>query len=273
MEDLDLKKKSINLPKNLNTFDKYVNEPFCIFEKKNFLDNDLYKNLLLNFPGEEQFPAIHSNGNKKFLNNKHKEFFKFIKGNIWGDFYEMLNSKKVCLEFLSLINDELQKIKDRKNLKNYLFIKDYSNDFFQRSIQKILKIINFNLVRIGFEFSIIKKNCFIPPHCDTENKLLSLMIYFPPEKNDPFFSKYENIGTNFYKSKKTNTQNLDIWKSKYLDQNTSKKFFESYEPFYNSRFEKNKLTGFVKTDKSWHDVTKFEEDLIRRSVNINIYLI
>ena len=86
MKDFNLKKKSINLPKNLNEFEECINQPFCIFEKKNFLDNDLYKNLLLNFPSEDQFPAIHSNGNKKFFNNKHKEFFKFIKGNIWGDF-------------------------------------------------------------------------------------------------------------------------------------------------------------------------------------------
>ena len=33
------------------------------------------------------------------------------------------------------------------------------------------------------KFSIIKKNCYIPPHCDTENKLLSLMVYLPPENN------------------------------------------------------------------------------------------
>ena len=273
MEGFNLKKNLINLPQNLNEFEESINEPFCIFEKKNFLDNDLYKHLLLNFPNEEEFPAIHSNGNKKFLNNKHEEFFRFIKGNIWGDFYEMFNSKKVCFTFLNLINNELQKIKDRRNLKNYHFIKDYSNNFFQRSIHKILKTINMNLVRIGFEFSIIKKDCFIPPHCDTENKLLSLMIYFPPENSDPFFSKYENLGTNFYKSKETNIQKLDIWKSKYLDQNTSAKFFENYELFYNSKFEKNKLTGFIKTDKSWHDVKKFDDDLIRRSVNINIYLI
>ena len=99
-----------------------------------------------------------------------------------------------------------------------------------------------------------------------------------PEKilhrnDDPFFSAYENLGTNFYKSTRNNSQSLDLWKSEYLDQNISKKFFENYELFYNSKFEKNKLTGFVKSDKSWHDVKKFDEDLIRRSVNINIYLI
>ena len=119
MKDFNLKKKSINLPKNLNEFEQCINKPFCIFEKKNFLDNDLYQDLLLNFPSEDQFPAIHSNGNKKFLNNKHKEFFKFIKGNIWGDFYEMLNSKKVCFEFLSLINNEQKKKIDKIWLSLY----------------------------------------------------------------------------------------------------------------------------------------------------------
>ena len=76
MKDFNLKKKSINLPKNLSEFEECINQPFCIFEKKNFLDNDLYKNLLLNFPSEDQFPAIHSNGNKKFLNNAPKSLIK-----------------------------------------------------------------------------------------------------------------------------------------------------------------------------------------------------
>lgn len=263
----------MNIPKNLKDFDRLVKHPFCIFEKKNFLDDNLYRELFLNFPKEEYFPAVHVNGNKKFLNNKHKEFFKFIRGNVWENFYEMFNSKKVCFLLINLIKDELYKIENRQNLKKLFFIKDYSNNIINNTIYKILKNINLDLIRVGFEFSIMKSNSFIPPHCDTENKILSLMIYFPPEDELYYASNYEKLGTNFYRKKDNQEANFDIWKSQYLDNNNSKNFFENYELFYNSKFERNKLTGFIKTNKSWHDVKKFEENLLRKSLNINLYLV
>ena len=99
------------------------------------------------------------------------------------------------------------------------------------------------------------------------------MIYFPPKEDNTISEKYENIGTNFYKFFNSNGKKLDIWESKYLDSDTSKTFYENYELFYKSRFEKNKLTGFIKNEKSWHDVKQFEDDIVRKSLNINLYII
>ena len=127
--------------------------------------------------------------------------------------------------------------------------------------------MNYKSIRLGFEFSIIKKNCFIPPHCDTENKLLSLMLYFPLNN-----SEYENLGTNFYMEKRSSTMNMDIWESKYLNKESFKEFYENYDVFYKSKFQENKLVGFIKNDKSWHDVTEFKKDHIRKSLNINLYI-
>jgi hypothetical protein len=260
------------LPENLREFSNFVENPFCIFEKKNFLSPDIYKLLRDNFPDEENFPGYHQQGKKIFFNNKHKEFEDFIKNNIWGDFYKYLNNKEFISFLMKLISPQLKLIENRKNIKNYKFNKKFSNSFSSKVLRRLLKLINYQNIRIGFEFSVIKKNCYIPPHCDTENKLLSLMIYFPPEKKLNSLDEYLDLGTNFYDKKSNAKKSLDIWQSKYLDKDSSKMFYNNYKVFYQSKFEENKLVGFVKNDKSWHDVSVFSQSLLRKSLNINLYI-
>ena len=262
----------ISLPKKIEEFDKVIYSPFCIFEKKNFLEESVYQMLKKSFPNEAVFQGSHKNGNKIFLNNKHDAFFKFIKDNIWGDFYNYFNQKSSIDSLLELIKSELNKIENRKNFKNYFLNKEYSQNIFRKVLIKFLKQINLSSLRLGFEFSIIKKNCFIPPHCDTENKLLSLMIYFPPKKKIDSSEDYLDLGTNFYDKRSNAKKNLDIWQSKYLDKEGSKTFYDNYKVFYKSKFEENKLVGFIKNDKSWHDVSVFNQDLLRKSLNINLYI-
>ena len=124
------------------------------------------------------------------------------------------------------------------------------------------------MVRVGFEFSIIKQKCFIPPHCDTKNKLLSLMIYFPDSKDDV----NRDLGTNFY-SRKKYSKDIEInHESKFLQKDKIDIFYNNYEVFYKSKFERNKLVGFIRNDRSWHDVPEFKTDISRKSININLYL-
>ena len=106
------------LPENLREFSNFVENPFCIFEKKNFLSPDIYKLLRDNFPDEENFPGYHQQGKKIFFNNKHKEFEDFIKNNIWGDFYKYLNNKEFISFLMKLISPQLKLIENRKNIKN-----------------------------------------------------------------------------------------------------------------------------------------------------------
>ena len=55
-----------NLPNNLNDFDEIIHSPFCIFEKKNFLSNEIFDELRKKFPDEKIFPGKHQNGKKSF---------------------------------------------------------------------------------------------------------------------------------------------------------------------------------------------------------------
>jgi hypothetical protein len=98
------------------------------------------------------------------------------------------------------------------------------------------------------------------------------MIYFPPKKKIDSSEDYLDLGTNFYDKRFNAKKNLDIWQSKYLDKEGSKTFYDNYKVFYKSKFEENKLVGFIKNDKSWHDVSVFNQDLLRKSLNINLYI-
>ena len=49
-----------------NKYDKIVYEPFCIFEKNNFLENSFYQNLKENFP-EEKSLWVYIKMEKKFF--------------------------------------------------------------------------------------------------------------------------------------------------------------------------------------------------------------
>lgn len=263
------------IPKKIEKFDKYIYEPFCIFEKKNFLEKKYYNELKKTFPVKNLLIKEQKEGLKLSLDNKHSDFFNFIEKNkIWSDFYNLVNSEKFVLRFYYLIEQEILKIEKRKNLKKIAYINyDYKSNFFSKLKKKITNRIFTNL-RLGFQFSIIRNNCFIPPHCDTTNKLLSLMIYFPDE-NPKIDKKIEELGTNFYEKKKIDKSFFDGWDSKLLSEESTKIFFDNYYLFYKSKFESNKLVGFIKNDKSWHDVSpfSFNEPFLRKSLNINLYLV
>ena len=93
------------------------------------------------------------------------------------------------------------------------------------------------------------------------------MIYFPMDEKN-----FLDLGTNFYSQKENSYKNMDIWESKYLENKNINEFYENYEIFYKSKFEENKLVGFIKNNKSWHDVSEFQKDIFRKSLNINLYL-
>ena len=237
-------------------------------KKKNFFDHEFFKKLHNEFPSENYFHSKHDLGNKKYLNNKDKNFFIFLsRSDSWSNFYNAINSKKFLNEIFLLCKKSLFSIEERKRIKRIDFKAKVKRDLLSRAIRKLKNLLGIYEVRIGFEFSLMKNKDYIPPHNDTENKLVSLMVYFPEEHQD----KDKNLGTNFFRSTK---ENYNLWKGDMMNEIESKEFYKNYSIFYTSKFEKNKLVGFLKSSESWHDVSIINtKSNLRKSLNINLYKI
>lgn len=253
---------------NIKKFDFLIEKPFTIFEKKNFLPEALYDSLGQEFPSESYFRSKHSLGTKKYFNNKDDQFKLFLDNSkTWKEFYENFNSEKTLKNIFEICKDHLRFIDRRKKINSIDFQYKVRKNFVSKLIRKIKQIFGIYEVTLAFEFSLMKNGDFIPPHNDTENKIVSLMIYFPDECQ----LKERDLGTNFFKIK---SKNLDIWKGDMMDAKEASYFYQNYEIFYKSEFEKNKLVGFLKSNNSWHDVSIINSKTsLRRSLNINIYKI
>ena len=258
----------VNIPTNLNLSDIYHEKPFTIFEFFNFFEYEMYNKLSNEFPPEHYFLNHHNLGNKKYFNNKSNKFDEFINtSKVWRNFYEFSNSEKFIVSIFNICKKNFSFIEERHKIKKINFKKEIRNNFLKKINRKINKIFGHYEVRLGFEFSLMKKGSFIPPHNDTENKLISLMIYFP----DKILEEEINLGTNFYKQ---NGKIIDKWKGDMMNENDSKIFYDNYTVFHHSKFTKNKLVGFIKSKCSWHDVSQIQCDQThRKSLNINLYKI
>ena len=100
------------------------------------------------------------------------------------------------------------------------------------------------------------------------------MIYFP-DQDESDNNQNLNLSTNFYIKNDNSKEIFDGWDSKLLSKEDEKKFYENYNILYKSPFEGNKLVGFIKNGKSWHDVSPYTllKNFYRKSININFYLI
>tara|TARA_Y100000294_G_scaffold46549_1_gene43211 strand:+ start:309 stop:1097 length:789 start_codon:yes stop_codon:yes gene_type:complete len=259
----------LNVPTELRLSDVYENNPFTLFEMENFLDQKLYESLRKEFPDRSYFTKCYDKGNKICLDNNDPKFFKFIEqSKTWKLFYQTFNSEANIKKFFHLLLPDLKRIPQRKKIKNIKLFNQWNLDYKSKVYNKILNLIGTKFVKVKFQFSRIQNNCFIPPHCETKNKICALLIYFP-DKNMSKFDK-NRLGTNFYKKSK---DNLDVWDSEIMDESETINFYKNYQRFYYSKFTENKLVGLIKSDNSWHDVTKLDnlkED--RKSFNIFFFL-
>lgn len=257
------------LPNKIKESDVFITEPFCIFEINNIFDKKFYDNLISEFPPENEFKNAFDIGKKNYLNNEDVNFFTFLKkNNSYNKLYNYLNNPKIFKNIYSLLKTEINKIDERKNCNNF-FLVTISNKFIIKILKYFMGLFNIKIVKLGFEFSIIKSNCYIPLHTDKKNKLISLMVYCPDYKkiNNPV-----DWGTCFFKFKDKSEQ-IDLWDSKFMNEEESSKFLKYMEKFYQSPFTANKLIGFLKTNNSFHKIEEIlEQNALRKSININYYI-
>lgn len=239
--------------------------PFTIFKIENFLNDDLYENLRLNFPEIPKNDITDYKNLKYGFSNGSVHYKRILRENIYfRKFHNLVYSrnffnffyKKLFSKILKARRDSL--IHFVKLLRPSLFLDESTKDL------SPFKKYFFNKVKIGVSLSYIKNGGFIVPHVDGIGKLLSLMIYFP----DTNLQKEKTLGTSFYNYKFKNFNNSHLQDDDLL------KFNEEAKLIYKSKFEKNNLYGFIKNNLSWHTVDKIQfgdKNYWRKSININFY--
>ena len=236
---------------NFNKIIFLANTDF-IFKIENFLDREEYFQLYNNFPPT---PDKQNNFSKNFYNSKDKNFSDIINLN---STYIKFNNLIISKEFRDFFIKSLfiKILKYKLSYKKYLF---------KFLFNKIL-----NNIEVTYQFSYMPNSSFLNPHVDSNNKILSLMLYFPDPIDNTVkdFEKKQNIiGTSFYNYPHDNFGNEEI-----NDLYKINNFYKESKKILTTKFEPFVLYGFIKTSKSWHAVEKFDisQNYVRKSVNINI---
>ncbi len=227
-----------------------------IYEKKNFLEDEDFKNLQKNFPSVNYFNKIRkSDDAEEKFSSTHEMFKDFIsKHHAWEKFYNTLNSEKFIRSayFKTLIPSikarglNALRIWTTKKKPNFL-------RFF------------FSTVYTHITITIQKKGQKVYPHKDTENKLMS-MIYYMPDTNNIID---DSSGTEFWKTNK----NFSKWKNFYGHViNELDDFKKDNQIILKSKFEQNKVVFFVRNNLSWHSVLEVDNDKNKLRKTVNIFI-
>ena len=254
--------QSIN--KKSNKITKFV-EPFFVCEIEDFLKPHIYYELARTFPSVGLFGQP-DGGGKEAIDSRSKVTRDFILDTpVWFDFIESINNHKTSL----VLKEYLEKyIPERKNFKNREWLTEEDFYFSDKKLKKSQKL-DVNLVRYSFEFSHLKYGTYIPPHTDSMDKVVSMILYFPDLEID--WSRYE-CGTCFLKPKK-NGMTYSTHESIHLKGEKLNSFRQNYEIFHYAEFVPNKFLLFLKNDVSWHEVKPqiHPDPLTRKAFIINMF--
>lgn len=264
--EISFKNISINLPDSLDKMSSYIDKPFIIFEKNNFLDQETYQNLVnevhsindfefkFNDRGDKLRTSIGGHNVDKINKKTLKNFCQVL---LQKDFFNWF--KKTHLSFFR-----------SKPIKIYL---TNANLLIIKIIGKINKKLNlpFSFYYTEIEYSLILKDGYIPPHTDAPNKRLSFVYYIPSNEIALTNQMKENLGTVFWEPKDQKSEKFKLFHSKLLTGENKESFYENHKINFIAKYEANKIAGFIKSDISWHTVEKNEFDYPRRAIVINIY--
>lgn len=248
--------------KNINT--KYF--PYIII--KDALDNDLYENLVKNYPSLKEISISHN----EIIKNKNKNNSRYN----MNAGYSLKNSK-ISKEWKDFISYHTSNNFYREILK--LFKKDIKNIYpnIENKLGKKLKELKTNIrfdnnkkdvaldCQISINSPVTTSSRVIGLHVDNQNKLFSGLLYFRDKDDNSVggdleiykfnddYPKINNLDFNKYKNKLSNLEQKKSRKIKKID---------------TIKYEKNVLVFFINSKKSLHSVSIREKtDYNRKFVN------
>ena len=230
--------------------------PFPLFVNQQCFEPSAYQALASTFPSLEKFEKVFLEGKRK-LDIRDHEFSQLIKdsGPLWRRLIDELNTQNFVddLKNLASARDHSGKLKERLSKKWVLF-KDAYAQTPDRLAEKINGIdLSTHLpVKISFEFSHLTDGSSIPPHTDSLNKLISIVIFFPDESLQ---HASQVLGTNFYETE--NREKWSTWDTGTItDAEEMARFEKEFTVFYRADFCPNAGVCFFKNELSWHGLPK-----------------
>jgi hypothetical protein len=241
-----------------------ITDPFFCFSSSDYLPTDLYTHLSKTFPDEHYFVQEDGFGKKAFSSREHQELLnEFTLANpVWAEFLEKLSSDSMIKDIRKNCMTALLRSRGVSGAKLWRRQNESSrigDGIASRGYNKILRTLT-EQIEVQFQFSALSKGAYVPPHTDGKKKLVSLLIYFPPDDWKP---EYCGDSVFYVPSDARREDAFD---------NYSVEFGDGLKEFYRVPYQNNVLCGFVKSRDSWHavDRLKLPDGVIRRSLNINI---
>jgi hypothetical protein len=263
----------LRIPVQTSDLSLCIEKPYLVFEWDDLVPAPLYQQLAAEFPGAPGTPGYKAQeAGKLFVNDRQGAFQQLIRDSaLWQDFYRSWHRQDVIERIQQLVQPYIgHRAAEEQRPWQLVDSTDRHPSSLKERIAKKYheKIRGRKTVRLGFEFSVLPDGAAVPLHTDAAFKLVSLLYYFP----DPDWETQWGGGTCFYKVKDGYTP-WQLWKSYYLDKAEEARFYNEHELITETAFAPNRISGFVKTDNSWHEVKplRLPEGRLRRSLCINIF--
>jgi hypothetical protein len=250
-----------------------TDDPFTIFECRDFLPPHVYHALAGSFPTRLLEERLHSDkGRQARLTSNDPAFADFLEWHpIWGDLHAAMMSQAFIRDVFQTMGSAMRAAFRRRPGSTLL-----------SPVHSFL-LGSKRLHRLTFELNFSISGYRLSPHIDKASKLLAMMLYFPES------TSHEGAqgGTGFWRQRSDRAWDpsslqkagqlprlVDAVDRENLVDSSMESFSESFERFHVADYRSNSMSGFVKTQNSWHDVDLrgFVAEAKRRVLLYNIHV-
>jgi len=230
-------------------------DPCCFFHVDDYLPDDFYEALRATFPDESTYESDDS-GKKGFRSSVEADPFEtFCDANPeWRQLIDFFSSPEFSADARRALAPALRDARGIAERRPWL-------DCTKRAVpNNPLRYIFQEPTRTTFQISLLPRNGVVVPHRDAPRKLISLLLYF----RDADWKDSYGGATEFYAP--LDPSLAPTWAP------TARIPFDQFKVIGAAGFERNRLSGFVRSDASFHGVPPVNcpPGMARRALLINI---